>query len=159
MNAVAGTISIFKTKSSIGSYFQMEIIGPSIPEESTVHRALTSLYHTESINFALISRSTSLPDGAMRAEDFMKQLFPDTTDRELYDVFKADLDKELAAGAISKIKYHRLIAQMTQHELSKTSGMKQANIARIESRGYTPTIATLKKIANALGVDMKELLQ
>ena len=42
-------------------------------------------------------------------------------------------------------------AHLTQKELAKLSGLTQSNISNIESGSNRPTIATLKKIADALG--------
>ncbi len=46
----------------------------------------------------------------------------------------------------------RLQRGLTQAELARHIGTKQSAIARLESGTYNPTIALLKKIADALGV-------
>jgi ribosome-binding protein aMBF1 (putative translation factor) len=48
----------------------------------------------------------------------------------------------------------RLAADLSQTELAKRVGTSQSAIARLESGGAQPTIATLRRIATALGVDL-----
>ena len=45
----------------------------------------------------------------------------------------------------------RTEAGMTQKQLSKNTGLSQANISRIESGQALPNLGTLKKIADSLG--------
>ena len=59
-----------------------------------------------------------------------------------YDVFE-----EIRAQIVKA----REEAHITQKELAKLSGLTQSNISNIESGSNRPTIATLKKIADALG--------
>ena len=40
---------------------------------------------------------------------------------------------------------------ITQKQLSLTSGVSQANISKIETGNYNPSIAILKRIADSLG--------
>ena len=40
---------------------------------------------------------------------------------------------------------------ITQSQLANKSGVSQSNISKIENGSYRPSIATLKKIADALG--------
>ena len=54
---------------------------------------------------------------------------------------------------------------ITQKQLADRSGVSQANISKIENRSYRPSIAVLKRIADALGkrliiefADYEELL-
>ena len=63
-----------------------------------------------------------------------------------------------------RIKYGSLIADMrrirhiTQRELASLSGVSYANISRIESGRTNPTVFTLFRIAEALEVSAKELM-
>ena len=59
-----------------------------------------------------------------------------------YDVFKEIREQIVKA---------REEAHLTQKDLAKLSGLTQSNISNIESGSNRPTIATLKKIADALG--------
>ena len=45
----------------------------------------------------------------------------------------------------------RLASNMTQKELAERSGIRQANISRIENGTCSPTISTLQLLAHGLG--------
>jgi len=47
---------------------------------------------------------------------------------------------------------------MTQEELAAASGVTEATISRIESSGQSARISTIKKLAQALGVEPAELV-
>lgn len=58
---------------------------------------------------------------------------------------------------MNKIKAYRFIANLTQDELGKITGIDHAKISRIE-RGYIkPKVEERIKIANALGTKPEEL--
>jgi len=59
-----------------------------------------------------------------------------------YDIFEEIRDQVIKA---------REEAHLTQKELAELSGLTQSNISNIENGSSRPTIATLKKIADALG--------
>lgn len=123
-----------------------------------VQCARRNLFIAETDQTPLITGAVKRPAGSITIEDFTRQLFPDMPDQELFDVFKADIAEEMASGQISRIKYHRLLARMTQADLAERTGMRQANIARAESVNHTPNQNTLRRIAAALGVEVKELV-
>ena len=58
----------------------------------------------------------------------------------------------------AKIKELRKERGLTQAELAEIIGTKQSAIARVEKEEGSSTIATLEKIADALGVTVVELL-
>jgi transcriptional regulator with XRE-family HTH domain len=53
------------------------------------------------------------------------------------------------------IRLARQAAGLTQAELAKRARMKQPEIARLERRGANPRLATLKRVVNATGHDLK----
>jgi len=59
-----------------------------------------------------------------------------------YDVFEEIRDQVIMA---------REEAHLTQKDLARLSGLTQSNISNIENGSNKPTIATIKKIADALG--------
>ena len=65
-----------------------------------------------------------------------------TKDNTNYDIYEEIREQVVKA---------REEAHLTQKELAKLSGLTQSNISNIESGSNRPTIATLKKIADALG--------
>jgi DNA-binding XRE family transcriptional regulator len=50
-----------------------------------------------------------------------------------------------------KVIQARIAAGLTQAELAKAIGTKQANISRLESGTYNPSIELLNKVAQATG--------
>lgn len=55
-----------------------------------------------------------------------------------------------------RIKEIRVSSGKTQEELSKATGIKRPNIARIESGKHEPSLETLKKLAEALDVSLSD---
>ena len=56
------------------------------------------------------------------------------------------------------VKAWREYLGLTQQELAKKAGMKQASIARIEAGKTTPRKTTLKRLADAMGISVEQLL-
>lgn len=56
-----------------------------------------------------------------------------------------------------RIKAFRLVRGMTQKELGTRMGVDQSTVRKYESGKLNPKIETVKKIADALGVDMNAL--
>ncbi len=61
---------------------------------------------------------------------------------EEYDIDAEVRDLVIAARAESNL---------TQKQLAQRSGVSQANISKIETGNYRPSLSTLKRIADALG--------
>ena len=47
---------------------------------------------------------------------------------------------------------------MTQEELAEKSGVTQATISRLEHGAHDARMSTIRKVAKALGVDLRELI-
>jgi DNA-binding XRE family transcriptional regulator len=86
-------------------------------------------------------------------------------DRAVYEKAKLD-DDELIPGEVvyrlldgeNKIKVWREYRQMTQAELAEKSGMAQATIAQMEGGKRVGSVTVLKKIAEALNLDLDNLV-
>ena len=57
-----------------------------------------------------------------------------------------------------KIKFERQKRGFSQEDLAFEAGLSRNSVWKIETNQVSPTIATLEKIANALGMDFAELL-
>ncbi|MBU0676174.1 MAG: helix-turn-helix domain-containing protein [Proteobacteria bacterium] len=55
------------------------------------------------------------------------------------------------------VKAWRGYFKLTQKELAEKAGMKQSALARLENGNSNPRKATLKKIAEALGIELDQL--
>ncbi len=73
------------------------------------------------------------------------------------ELVPSDVAYRLVDGE-NKIKVWREYRKMTQIELSKQCGMAQATIAQMESGKHTGSVASLKKIAAALRLDLDDLV-
>jgi len=72
------------------------------------------------------------------------------------DFLPSDMVRQLCDGAnpVAEWRKHR---GLTQAKLSESVGVTQAAIAGIEKGGKQPSVALLRKLADALGVDMDDL--
>ncbi len=50
-------------------------------------------------------------------------------------------------------------ATLTQGELAERAGMSQSNLSQYERGQKNPTVATLERLADALGVDVADLIR
>ena len=57
-----------------------------------------------------------------------------------------------------KIKFERMKRELSQEQLSELASLNTNTIGRIERNEISPTIVTIEKIANALGLTFLELV-
>ncbi|MBF8149080.1 helix-turn-helix transcriptional regulator [Winogradskyella sp. F6397] len=68
-------------------------------------------------------------------------------------------DKEKLQLAIGKrVKLLREEINMPQQDLAAKCNIEKSNLSRLEAGGTNPTLYTLKKIADNLGVSLEELV-
>ncbi len=58
----------------------------------------------------------------------------------------------------AKIKIERMKRNLSQEELAGSAGLSKNGLGRIERAEVSPTIVTLEKIADALGMDFLDLV-
>lgn len=68
---------------------------------------------------------------------------------------KAWKETELADQIQRAILSARAGSQMTQEELSRRTGLRQSNISRIESGSVSPSLQTLQRLAEGLGMTLR----
>ena len=68
-----------------------------------------------------------------------------------------DPKKVMAWAIAQRVRKARETHGLRQEDLAKMSGIARPNIVRIEQGRHVPTFATLKKIADALRLDMNRL--
>ena len=83
----------------------------------------------------------------MRHQDFKKKMLADPAFKTEYDAFEPEYQLMLAAIEAREKK------NLTQTELAKLMGTSQANISKLENGELNPSIAFLKRFAEAC--DMK----
>jgi len=74
------------------------------------------------------------------------------------ELIPADIAKRLIRGKETPLKVWREYRGLTQEKLAKEAGVSQGQIALIESREREGTISVLKGLANALNVDLDDLV-
>jgi len=74
------------------------------------------------------------------------------------ELIPADIAKRLVSGKDSSLKVWREFRGMTQEELAKQAGISQAQVALIEGRKREGKVSVLKGLANALHVDLDDLV-
>lgn len=74
-------------------------------------------------------------------------------------MFMANIDKSLLNKKLGiKIKFERIKRELSQEQLSELADLNPNTIGRIERNEISPTIITVEKIANALGMTFIELI-
>jgi len=58
-----------------------------------------------------------------------------------------------------KLKRERYAQTMTQEQLAKKAGISAAALVRIENNQADPHVSTIRKLADALGVEPRSLLE
>jgi transcriptional regulator with XRE-family HTH domain len=74
-------------------------------------------------------------------------------------ILTKEAPKRIIAWAIAqRIKEARERQGLRQEDLAKKTGIARPNFVRIEQGRHIPTLTTLKKIADALGLDINSLM-
>ena len=81
--------------------------------------------------------------------EFRQELLNDPEVRREYDALEAEFD--VIRAMISARKQQN----MTQEELSRRTGITQADISRIENGTRNPSLNMLKRLAEGLGMRLK----
>jgi DNA-binding XRE family transcriptional regulator len=101
-------------------------------------------------------------EASMETERTMRELlFPELAG-ELGSSWGVEPDAELklrswSTGVGTRIKSLRCEKNWTQNDLAERSGLPQSHISRIEGGKHTPSHKTVVAIANALGVDVRDI--
>lgn len=82
-------------------------------------------------------------------KEFREELLQNPEVREAYDAHT--VERELAHAVMKQ----RLDQNVTQEEMAGRMHVPQGNVSRLESGKRTPTITTLQKAAQALGVSLE----
>ncbi len=75
-----------------------------------------------------------------------------TEERRRYEHRKFEAEWALRLGL--EVKDHREAAGLSQRRLAELVGIRQPNIARLEAGDVLPTLATLERVAEALGLTL-----
>jgi len=93
----------------------------------------------------MVAEVTSTPEGKKAWDEAWKEQF-------------AKWRSHMEAGAISRVKYYRLLNGMDQKTLAEKLGTAQPNVSRIERPGYNVPVVALKKLAKIFKVKVENLI-
>jgi DNA-binding XRE family transcriptional regulator len=82
-------------------------------------------------------------------KEYKKEALKDPELKAAYDALEPEF--KMAESMIRA----RLAKQLTQEQLAKKAGVTQNTIARLESGTNNPTIATVSRVASALGKELR----
>lgn len=78
-----------------------------------------------------------------------EKLFKNIKLKEEYDSLQSEYE------FLIQLHDARLKNNLTQKELSELSGIDQSNISKIESGEYSPSLKTMKKLADAMDMELR----
>lgn len=81
--------------------------------------------------------------------DFLNERLKDAELKKEYDALDAEF------SIVQAIIDARRKTGMTQEQLSQTTGITQADICRLESGKANPSLKTLQRLANGMGMRLK----
>lgn len=97
----------------------------------------------------MIAMDTRAPSTLRSAEEYLNDLL--TTDREFREEWYANVLGRTFGLAVFT---YRTDQGLTQTALGKTLGIPQSQIARIEDGEHTPSLLTMVKVCDALGLEL-----
>lgn len=113
----------------------------------------------EPTNHQIITQNGK-PAFAVIPWDEYRRLLGNQADPDEADVwFPHDVVKANAVRGDSLIKAWREHFGLTQEELAERAGIKQPALARLEKTDAKPRRATLKKLADAMGIEVEQLME
>lgn len=82
-------------------------------------------------------------------EDFLDEQLSDPEFKKEYDALRPEY------AIIQAIIDARQMSGMTQKELAEKTGITQADISRLESGSANPSLKTLQRLADGMGMKLK----
>ena len=82
-------------------------------------------------------------------DDMLNEQLKDINFRKEYEDIQPEMD------VIRAIVDARTAQNLTQKELSKITGINQANISKLENGTRNPTVSLLKRLAEGMGMELR----
>lgn len=82
-------------------------------------------------------------------DDMLNEQLKDINFRKEYEDIQPEMD------VIRAIVDARTAQNLTQKELSKRTGINQADISRLENGTRNPTVSLLKRLAEGMGMELR----
>jgi DNA-binding XRE family transcriptional regulator len=100
--------------------------------------------------------------GLTSLDDMFAQLTSTEAGRRAYEQANREWEQKaeelIANGRLSRLRYRRIKAGLTQEALAERAGIKQPNLQRLERPSYRGRLATYQRLAEVLDCDYRELL-
>lgn len=111
-----------------------------------------------------VSASPDLPEGVATFKDVMTRIYAKDPERkkrdtEFHKKAFAGFARQVKAGTLNPIRFARMKAGLDQRELARRIGTSASHLVRVEKVGANPRLSTLRKIAIALSIPIKELVR
>ena len=104
------------------------------------------------------ARRVPRPDGSEGAPAREHRAVCGAPGRKLRVAREEDPDATLAWVVAERVRKYRVESGWRQEDLADRTGIARPNIARLERGRHLPTLSTLRRIAEALGVSLPGLL-
>jgi DNA-binding Xre family transcriptional regulator len=137
--------------------------------DTTIRRVPTSTpmipiytFHLVSVPREPIVKITPRGKSVLSEEEAIAILFPTANSKKMlqeatrrqHEIIKG----KIRSSDLNPIRGWRMIREMDQTQLSEATGIRQPNLSRMERLGANSSISSLRKIAKALNISVKELL-
>lgn len=100
--------------------------------------------------------------GLTSLDDLIAQLTATEAGRRAYEQADQEWEQKaqelIANRRLSRLRYRRIKAGLTQEALAERAGIKQPNLQRLERPSYRGRLTTYQRLADVLGCDYRELL-
>ncbi len=101
------------------------------------------------ITYMIYTRSIMKKEKSIMFSDLKKELLKDPEFKKGYDALEVEF------SLIWQILRKRIEKDISQEEFAKRLGTNQSAISRLESGTYNPSLKFLKRVAKALGAELK----
>lgn len=76
-----------------------------------------------------------------------------------YEIMIEEKTKRMSDNVIDQLIIYRKKLKMTQQDIADGTGIRRANVARLEGKKYTPTLESLMKYADCMNLELSLGLQ
>lgn len=76
-----------------------------------------------------------------------------------FEVIIEEKTKRMSDSIIDQLIAYRKKLKMTQQDIADGTGIRRANVARLEGKKYTPTLESLMKYADCMNLELSLKLQ
>ena len=132
------------------------------PVSTSTSEVATFVFQSISKPIEFVVEITPRDRTVFSEEEALAILFPDAESKKVLQKAMrgqhSNIREKIRHGELNPIRGWRMIREMDQTDLSQATGIRQPNLSRMERPGANPSISSLRKVAKALKISVKELL-